>query len=678
MNKKNKNAYPAPHPEIKTARIKPVPNLPHHVKSIVDEMKAGVWRYEAQWDADKDEWTWKRPPRSPRTSRNRRIKWGKENFESTKDLWGSYEEAYQAFLKDKNLQGIYLLIEPYITFQIDDEEYYIVFFDLDDCIDPDTGEITLWATEIIEALDTYVEVSPSGRGIRIIGFIGNPKERMSIFYTRDGKEFLAERDIPPNESDEYHRAEVYGGGVGNRHLISVTGVSIFDKPIRNVEEWIDLNVPLRELTEGAGVEPEPLDVSDEEILEKMLSSKDGDLIRRFMAGDEGLWEGEGAKYGSRSQADQGFFRKLAFWTRGEEKRMKRIALSSKMRREKWHREDYLKTTIEKAIGYCKGHFYNPQEVLKREFLATCSELWLGLEDPKERLAFGALLMMASDYGYYTREKFMVRAHGKENIMPDSGVWFFSAHRDLGLWLGEDSATGVNKARSHILKQDLIVKISEGKGSKGTLYLSPEGVVRDLLPQTYQHRKRHTASPGEFCVPFYVGKNGGTSRSIYQKMVWTRISREGRPGFNQTQRIVLESVLFGGMEDLDDLVGFLGRRKDKVKSDLIKPLVNLGLLELQGNTLKIPEDFEEALHRIFVESGGEEALRSTQEKFAKEREEFRAKGEEANHERSTRIVQAYLDGEVGADELTPWESNQAFGKLLFAISRTGKEMEENDG
>src|SRR5262249_39547120 len=43
----------------------------------------------------------------------------------------------------------------------------LVALDLDKCRDPETGEIEEWARNIIEALNTYTELSPSGRGIRL-------------------------------------------------------------------------------------------------------------------------------------------------------------------------------------------------------------------------------------------------------------------------------------------------------------------------------------------------------------------------------------------------------------------------------------------------------------------------------------------------------------------------------
>lgn len=44
----------------------------------------------------------------------------------------------------------------------------IVGIDLDDCRDPDTGEIADWAKNIIDQLSSYTEVSPSGTGVHIL------------------------------------------------------------------------------------------------------------------------------------------------------------------------------------------------------------------------------------------------------------------------------------------------------------------------------------------------------------------------------------------------------------------------------------------------------------------------------------------------------------------------------
>jgi putative DNA primase/helicase len=40
--------------------------------------------------------------------------------------------------------------------------------DLDDCRDPETGELEEWAAEIVQELGGYTEVSPSGTGVHVI------------------------------------------------------------------------------------------------------------------------------------------------------------------------------------------------------------------------------------------------------------------------------------------------------------------------------------------------------------------------------------------------------------------------------------------------------------------------------------------------------------------------------
>lgn len=40
--------------------------------------------------------------------------------------------------------------------------------DLDKCRDPESGEVEPWATEIVNGLGSYTELSPSGEGLHII------------------------------------------------------------------------------------------------------------------------------------------------------------------------------------------------------------------------------------------------------------------------------------------------------------------------------------------------------------------------------------------------------------------------------------------------------------------------------------------------------------------------------
>src|SRR5918998_1633274 len=58
--------------------------------------------------------------------------------------------------------------------------------DLDACVRPETGEVESWAMSIIEELDSYTEISPSGTGLHVIVRAelppgGNRKDRVEMY-----------------------------------------------------------------------------------------------------------------------------------------------------------------------------------------------------------------------------------------------------------------------------------------------------------------------------------------------------------------------------------------------------------------------------------------------------------------------------------------------------------------
>lgn len=103
-----------------------------------------VWRY--QWSEEENRW--KKPPVDPTTGKLM----GWKNF----DNWLTYDEATLA--TEEYDYGIGFVLTP---------EDPLSFIDLDDVIDPDTGEIEQWAMEVVDSIDSYTEISPSGTGLRI-------------------------------------------------------------------------------------------------------------------------------------------------------------------------------------------------------------------------------------------------------------------------------------------------------------------------------------------------------------------------------------------------------------------------------------------------------------------------------------------------------------------------------
>ena len=103
------------------------------------------WRYALD---EKGKWT--KHPYNPQSGRRA----------SHSDLltWSTFEgvlEAYEVGGYD-GVGFVFCSADPYAG------------IDLDGCRDPENGEIEPWAAQIVQALDTYTELSPSGEGIHII------------------------------------------------------------------------------------------------------------------------------------------------------------------------------------------------------------------------------------------------------------------------------------------------------------------------------------------------------------------------------------------------------------------------------------------------------------------------------------------------------------------------------
>jgi len=84
--------------------------------------------------------------------------------------WGTYTEAQRA-AERFGAAGLGFV------FTADD---VFVGIDLDGCRDVETGEVEGWAQDIIEKLDSFTEVSPSGRGVHVIVKAEKPRGRCRV------------------------------------------------------------------------------------------------------------------------------------------------------------------------------------------------------------------------------------------------------------------------------------------------------------------------------------------------------------------------------------------------------------------------------------------------------------------------------------------------------------------
>ena len=91
--------------------------------------------------------------------------------------WGTFQQAVDACQKDPKLAGVGFVFTP-------DDPYCGV--DLDDCIDVESGNLKDWAADIVEQLDSYTEISPSGTGVKVFVKANKPGRRCRKAY-HDGE-----------------------------------------------------------------------------------------------------------------------------------------------------------------------------------------------------------------------------------------------------------------------------------------------------------------------------------------------------------------------------------------------------------------------------------------------------------------------------------------------------------
>lgn len=120
----------------------------HIPEQLIKETRWAPWR--ALWNAKRGKWD-KIPHRADNPE------YGIST--ARPGQWFAYEKALAAFQRGGRFAGVgYCMTGP----------HGVVGVDLDGCV-TSNGRIAPWAREVIDALGSYTEISPSGTGLRIMG-----------------------------------------------------------------------------------------------------------------------------------------------------------------------------------------------------------------------------------------------------------------------------------------------------------------------------------------------------------------------------------------------------------------------------------------------------------------------------------------------------------------------------
>lgn len=278
--------------------------IPPELKELVQWV---AWKQECRQGKDGKEELWTKVPVDPKTGRNART-----NESST---WGTFERALAA-VKRYQLDGI--------GFVFTEDDLY-AGIDLDDCRDPNTGELDEWAAEYVNRLASYTEISPTGTGVKVW-----VKGKLPPGGNKKGVP-LPEGALPGlNPGVEMYDRLKFFTVTGHRLEGACNGVRKCPKTLKalHAELFASKRAERTDTPGDPAMSGSRLGQSDEEIIAKAMGAKNGEKFKR-------LWAGDTTGFPSQSEAVMALCGLLAFWTGGDAERIDRLFRQSGLHSGKW-------------------------------------------------------------------------------------------------------------------------------------------------------------------------------------------------------------------------------------------------------------------------------------------------------------------------------------------------------
>ena len=256
------------------------------------------------------------------------------------NTWGTYSEAHAAFQQEM-YDGIGFVLTK-------DDPYTGI--DLDKCRNAETGVIEPEAMKIIERMDSYTEITPSERGVRI----------------------WVKAVLPDGASNRTPGVEIYD----RRRFFTISGNHIPETPLTIEDRQSELD----ELHSSIFHEPEkkPLDP----LLSVQAPLGESDIIENIASR---LWSGDSSGYPSPSEADIALCGIIAPITSYDAEKIDRVFRQSGLyknqgRAEKWNKghyangETYGQHTIATAIGNARKNRGSSSQEKKEEIQRKAFEI----------------------------------------------------------------------------------------------------------------------------------------------------------------------------------------------------------------------------------------------------------------------------------------------------------------
>jgi len=213
--------------------------------------------------------------------------------------------------------------------------------DLDKCVG-ENGALSDFAKEVLSAMQSYAEYSPSGKGVHLLA-------KCNEVFPSGG---LHKKEIEIYQSGRFFTM------TGNRLEGSPAEINDCTDTVLALYDKFKPAPQISEMPRSVGIGNQgTVSLSDTELLNKARKARDG-------ADFDMLYRGDFSKFSSQSEADLALCNKLAFWTGRDAARMDALFRQSGLYRRKWdekHGSDtYGRITVSKAIAACSKAYEPPK------------------------------------------------------------------------------------------------------------------------------------------------------------------------------------------------------------------------------------------------------------------------------------------------------------------------------
>jgi primase/DNA polymerase family protein len=522
---------------------------------------------------------------------------------NSSQTWTTFDKAREAYERDDFFDGLGFVFHegnPYAG------------ADFDDVTEDE-------AREWIDRFDSYTERSPSGNGLHII----------------------IKAELP--QGTKRDAGELYNA----LRFFTVTGDVVHDVPIRSAQDVAEEYYQFLRKDDPAPSGPvatpsEPVDLPDDELLQKAANSKLGDEFQALWAGDASV------RNGNHSSADYALMKHLLYWTGGDEARA--VALfdrSGLARRDKWRRRaDYREATARKARMACTKFYRGTgDQGTGQRGTPKSAQLEAAVQDLRRRWAqfdwarlVGTGERPNSMRGHTCRDVALVvieemARHG-EVSEAEGGIRVSLGRRTMALRAATSLRT-VHKATKHLEAEGWWVFEPPQSEDKPASYFMRASLHQVLIAQGGGEKEEREVR---------VLRGGGEGLRA-PRLRWSSPGRKARRGIDKKTRRVRDNVQptrevvkrlgkvrgavidtlegAGGTLTLTELTHAMRKARPRdLRRRTLPMLEEAGIIAIDGETVTLVDNWLVRLEEVRVRDGEVERERLDVERHKRQREAFR--------------------------------------------------------